>query len=495
MKKQAYNPYLPEGEYIPDGEPHVFGDRIYIFGSHDQFNGTTFCQNDYVCYSADTKDLSNWRFEGTIYCKKQDPRNRKEEHAMWAPDVAKGPDGRYYLYYCLDYLPQIGVAVCDTPAGQYEFLDLVRYPDGTPLGEKEGDWIQFDPAILVEEDGSVYLYSGNAPMSKKYMLGKMGYLLTGGEKKSSQVMRLSKDMVTLAQKPQRLLCDVRDSEKTDFYGHEFFEASSIRKIKNTYYFVYSSVHSHELCYAVSKKPDRDFRFGGTLVDIGDVFKNGRTEEEAVNCLGNTHGGIECIDGQWYVFYHRHTNGTQYSRQGCAEKIFIKEDGEIDQAEVTSCGLNDGPLDGRGWYPAYICCHLTGKNGAAFSNPLTMKEAFPYLTQDISGQYIANITKGTIIGYKYFSFDAKNNKRIAIRIKLFLRKNPKCQMEEIKGLFYVGKNPRGTDDGIITVNNPEDNWTEFEGSLLLEPSIRGLYLMYEGDGALDFRAFEMVWEED
>ena len=29
------NPYLPSWEYIPDGEPRVFGDRIYIYGSHD----------------------------------------------------------------------------------------------------------------------------------------------------------------------------------------------------------------------------------------------------------------------------------------------------------------------------------------------------------------------------------------------------------------------------------------------------------------------------
>ena len=35
MKQQALNPYLPGWEYIPDGEPHIFGDRVYIYGSHD----------------------------------------------------------------------------------------------------------------------------------------------------------------------------------------------------------------------------------------------------------------------------------------------------------------------------------------------------------------------------------------------------------------------------------------------------------------------------
>lgn len=38
-KRQAVNPYLPLYEYIPDGEPHAFGDRLYLYGSHDRFDG------------------------------------------------------------------------------------------------------------------------------------------------------------------------------------------------------------------------------------------------------------------------------------------------------------------------------------------------------------------------------------------------------------------------------------------------------------------------
>ena len=52
-KKQVVNPYLPSWEYVPDGEPHVFGDRVYVYGSHDRFDGDLFCMNDYICYSAD----------------------------------------------------------------------------------------------------------------------------------------------------------------------------------------------------------------------------------------------------------------------------------------------------------------------------------------------------------------------------------------------------------------------------------------------------------
>ena len=57
--KQVYNPYLPSYEYVPDGEPHAFGDRIYLYGSHDRFNGGFFCLNDYVCYSLRTRNVWN----------------------------------------------------------------------------------------------------------------------------------------------------------------------------------------------------------------------------------------------------------------------------------------------------------------------------------------------------------------------------------------------------------------------------------------------------
>ena len=114
-KRQAVNPYLPLYEYIPDGEPHVFGDRLYIYGSHDRFDGRKFCENDYVCWSAPVTDLADWRYEGVIYHRTQDPRMPHGEHELWAPDVVQGKDGRYYLYYCPDdKVKSIGVAVCDT---------------------------------------------------------------------------------------------------------------------------------------------------------------------------------------------------------------------------------------------------------------------------------------------------------------------------------------------------------------------------------------------
>ena len=85
----------------------------------------------------------------------------------------------------------------------------------------------------------------------------------------------------------------------------------------------------------------------------------------MNCLGNTHGGIEKIGDQWYVFYHRQTNRTNFSRQGCAEEIKFDSDGKIRQVEVTSSGLGGRALEGKGMYPARICCHLTAANAQSF----------------------------------------------------------------------------------------------------------------------------------
>ena len=88
-KKQIFNPYLPSYEYIPDGEPHIFDGRVYIYGSHDKFGGDDYCVNDYVCWSAPVEDLSDWQYEGVIYRKSQHPYKIGKEH-LFAPDMTKG---------------------------------------------------------------------------------------------------------------------------------------------------------------------------------------------------------------------------------------------------------------------------------------------------------------------------------------------------------------------------------------------------------------------
>ena len=213
MKQQVFNPYLPSWEYIPDGEPRVFDGRLYVYGSHDKFNGDVYCQNDYVCWSAPVEDLSDWRYEGVIFKKTQDPRNPDGAHALWAPDVCRGNDGKYYLYYCLDFLKEIGVAVCDTPAGEYKFLDFVRYPNGDILGARPDEIRQFDPGIFIDDDKRIYLFSGNSSRYK-----------TSGVDKDSLKMELEQDMITVKDGPYHNLPIINDADGTEYEAHPFFEA-------------------------------------------------------------------------------------------------------------------------------------------------------------------------------------------------------------------------------------------------------------------------------
>lgn len=345
MKRQVFNPYLPEYEFVPDGEPHVFDGRVYVFGSHDEAFGTRYCSGDYVAWSAPEEHLEDWRYEGVIYRKTQDPSNATGEKDLWAPDVCKGNDGKYYLYYCLSFHREIGVAVSETPAGPYTFYGHVKYPERLREGAVLREYMPFDPAVF-NDNGRIYLYYGFAPAKEKEMSipnpekmdiseeekEKLRALAKHFSKETfseySMVAELEEDMITLKEIPREMIPGGHHTDGTSFEGHGFFEASSIRKIGENYYFVYSSHKSHELCYAVSHYPDRDFTYGGTLVSNGDIGLSGRSMP--TNIIGNNHGGMVCACGQWYIFYHRQTSGTEYSRQGCAEKIFFEADGSIRQ---------------------------------------------------------------------------------------------------------------------------------------------------------------------
>ncbi|MFA9559016.1 family 43 glycosylhydrolase [Evansella sp. AB-rgal1] len=480
-KKQCFNPFLPSYEYIPDGEPYVFGDRLYVYGSHDRFNGKLFCMNDYVCWSAPVDNLGDWRYEGVIYKKTQDPKNRLGLTQMFAPDVAIGADGRYYLYYTLGFRSIMGVAVCDTPAGKYEFYGYVSWKDGSLLWNNSGDPFLFDPGVFVDDAGSVYLYSGFEPKRA------VPSLLTGWKKrtfKGGYVIPLDSDMKTVSGKPKLLFQKVGSAEGTGFEGHEFFEASSMRKMNDTYYFIYSSINGHELCYATSKSPTGGFQYGGTIISNGDLYLNGKTEDkDAYNYIGNNHGSLVVVKNKWYIFYHRQTNRHHYSRQALAEPIEVKQDGSILQVEMTSCGLNNGPLEGKGEYEARIACHLmsakgAGRYGVYFGN-ITFKD-HPFFTQtgkdreDNPTQYIANMRDGAVAGFKYFLIE--NLKEIAV-----------CVRGNANGYMVLSTSLEGEAVAKIKID-PCKTFTMYDVDVELEKGIQALYFTYKGSGKLDFRSF-------
>ncbi len=491
MKKQAVNPYLPSYEYIPDGEPHVFGDRLYIFGSHDRFNGTTYCMNDYVCWSVSENDLGSWRYEGVIYRKTQDPDNPDGKKSLYAPDVAKGRDGRFYLYYGLANDSKIGVAVCDSPAGKYQYLCAVHDKAGGILGRRENDFMPFDPAVLVEDE-HIYLYAGQGSKTAEESEGDFKKHF----RDTAFTVELEDDMVTFKTEPVRLVPSVANSDNTGFEGHEFFEASSIRKFDSKYYFIYSSVQSHELCWSVSSFPNKGFQYGGVLTSNGDIGESGLScplkcgvnlERKVKNYIGNNHGSVVRLGSQYYVFGHRHTNRNMYSRQGYAEKIRF-EGGKFYYAELTSCGLNEKPLRGTGTYDAGIACHLMSGDGCLFCyRPTDLDILHPAFTQDGEDrednpdQYIANLRNGASALYRYFDFKEYRPAGISFRI-------------------------RGTGEGTLTVLSSENgenvysslqighlekgSWSNHKAVFSCPETADSLCFRYTGTGFIDLRSFSL-----
>lgn len=482
--KQVFNPYLPLHECIPDGEPRVFGDRVYIYGSHETEGGDCFCNLDYVTYSAPTTDLTVWRYEGVIYQAKNDPLYPKFRY-MFAPDVIQGNDGKFYLYYSLsNFYPDcsyvMSVAVSDSPAGPFAFHGYVQNPDGTPLT----DYAIFDPGIM-NDDGVIRLYYGmrfdfadrpdevspeeaKAAEMRIFRKSREEVENTPGGVMGAVVVELEDDMLTIKHKPYHILPRVMAG--TGFAGHAFFEGSSMRKIGDTYYFIYSTINNHELAYATSKYPDRDFTFGGVIVSNGDIGYRGRKPAERLARTGNTHGSIQYINCEWYVFYHRQTHKNEFSRQACAERIEILPDGSIPQVEMTSCGLNGGPLRAEGTYSTVHSCNLT--NGH-LPHGTCMDQIVPHIVLRDGERFVTEIDNETMIGFKYFSFKDNTSLRFLYRVTEF---DPEATVAVSQG---------EGDLAACTLKNVTE-WTEAALAVPFKNGTLPLYLTYRGQGMIEIK---------
>lgn len=355
------NPYLPGWEYIPDGEPRVFGDRVYIYGSHDKAGNDEFCDHLLKCWSAPVNDLNNWVCHGDIFHTVADRDHEsdlpwgKDDNFLYAPDVVE-KDGKYYLYAYILNSPGV-VAVADRPEGPFKFLS--EYKSNIPFEINTNGWF-IDPGVLVDDDGRTYVYCG--------------YLHSFLAEINSDNMYEVIDGTCI---PDFIPKEIDKENGFDEDGKLFFEACSPRKVGDTYYMIYSPKDCPKLAYATSKSPTGPFQYRGYIVDSGKDYPG-----------GNNHGSIMCINGQWYIFYHRMTNGTIMSRRGCVEKITILPDGTIPPVETTSLGFQNS-LNPYLITPADICCVLKGKGF------VTEKNQFERL--------VANICSGDVIGYKYFDF--------------------------------------------------------------------------------------------
>ena len=345
------NPFLPGWEYIPDGEPRVFGSRVYIYGSHDNAGSDSFCDYKLKVWSAPIDDLNNWVCHGDIFHTRPDRDHPSDtdwtDNPLYAPDAVE-KDGKYYLY-CYILWNKGCVAVSDKPEGPFKLLSKYEYDLPDNLVE---DGVFVDPGVLVDDDGRVYIYCG---FEKSYM----------AELKSNMYEVINSSYIP----------DIIPADKNDEKG--FFEACSMRKAGNTYYLIYSPNKGNRLEYMTADSPAGPFTYRGTIIDNGIDYP-----------AGNNHGSICCINGQWYIFYHRMTNATITSRRACVEKIEILPDGTIPQVEMTSLGFETS-LNPYKITPADIACVL---KGGCFVTEL-----------DCFTRVITGIKTESVIGYKYFDF--------------------------------------------------------------------------------------------
>ena len=446
MSLSAQNPYLPLWEHLPDGEPRVFEDpdhpgkyRAYIIGSHDT-HYTEYCGNDIRMWSAPVEDLSQWKDEGPIF------KYFIDGHwdTMFAPDLVEVNDREtgkrtYYLYPQSRGWRRVPM-VCksDRPDGPFTPINLTE--DGHAC--LDGSLIDFDPSVFIEPV--------NDKKDKDYKKGFRAYVFYGFQHSTAceldQNTMYSKrpgtelidpfipasswDGKLLDKDVKKYKAIADDQNPLDF---NFFEASSIRQVGNKYVMVFSGYSGKEygvgntnsaLRYAYGDSPLGPWRAGGVLVDSRGVVPNqDGSHLMTTNGSHNTHGSIEEINGQWYVFYHRPPRGYGYARQAMVapvkitwDKKKVSEGGKVKitaydpysannewtakasdgteytGAEITSEGFQIFGLPPYNYYSAGYACFMTGNRWMQDNHDVWNN------SMDVCG-----VTNNGIVGFKYFGF--------------------------------------------------------------------------------------------
>ena len=450
LSVSAQNPYLPLWEHVPDGEPRVFEDpdqpgkfRAYIIGSHDT-NYTAYCGSDIRMWSAPVEDLSQWRDEGPIFTWYVDG----QWDTMFAPDLVEVKNkatGKktYYLYpHSRGWHRVAMVCKSDRPNGPF-----------TPINLTE-DGRQCVPGSLIDFDPSVFIENITDKKDPDFDKGFRAYVFYGfqhstaceldqntmfSQREGTQLI----DPFLPASSADGRLLDKEGSEYKALYQGQnpldfnFFEASSIRQVGNKYVMVFSGYSGKEyglgntnsaLRYAFGDSPLGPWRSGGVLVDSRGVVPNEDGSKLITTNAGhNTHGSLQEINGQWYVFYHRPPRGFGFARQPMVAPVKITWDKKpvakggmvritgydpytVDNewmakstdgmvysgAEVTSEGFQIYGLPPYNYYSAGYACFMAGG---------TNSNEWMQDNHDVwnNSMDLAGITNGGIIGFKYFGF--------------------------------------------------------------------------------------------
>ena len=538
LTASAQNPYLPLWEHLPDGEPRVFEDpdnpgkyRAYIIGSHD-VTYTAYCGNDIRMWSAPVEDLSQWRDEGPIFSWYVDGK----WDTMYAPDLVEVKDkttGKktYWLYpHSRGWRRVAMVCKGDRPDGPFTPVNLT--PDGRAC--VEGSLIDFDPSVFIENITD--------KKDRDFDKGYRAYVFYGFQ--HSTACELDQNTM-FSKRPGTDLIDPfipassRDGKLLDRAGSEykalykgqnpldfnFFEASSIRQVGNKYVMVFSGYSGQEygvgatnsaLRYAFGDSPLGPWRSGGVLVDSrGVVLNEDGSKLITTNAGHNTHGSLQEINGQWYVFYHRPPRGFGNARQAMVAPVKITWDKKpvaqggvvkitgydpyvkgnewtakatngdsYTGAEVTSEGFQIFGLPPYAYYSAGIACFMYGPNS---NNWMQDNHDVWNNSMDLAG-----IQNGGIVGFKYFGFGGLAKDTKGVKAFEGTKKGDNTTLELTmtpsgKGNFKIHiklDDPwKGQEIGLISVPSSVNNKRTYGVDV---PAVEGLtgkhaiYLVVEGD---------------
>lgn len=285
------NPVIPG--YFADPTIKKFGDTYYMYATTDG-SGAGFGPAQVWT----SKDFVNWTLM---------PMNWPDSHWIWAPDVIRHTDGRYYYFYCQPCIIHCGVS--ETSRGPWKNIlgesEAVLVPDRFVTNA-----ITLDGQTFVDDDGSVYLYWGTWGIYKGFGCG---------------AGKMTPDLKGFTE--TRL---IPNTEAVDF-----FEAPFVLKRNGIYYFMYSSGschdHTYRVQYATSDHPLGPYEYKGCILETN--------EDGTVH--GPGHHSILKEGDDYYIVYHRHDNphsNRGFHRQLCMDKMEFEADGSIRKVIPTHEGV-------------------------------------------------------------------------------------------------------------------------------------------------------------
>lgn len=304
---RSQNPIV-RNQFSADPTARVFGDRVYVYPSHDILaqpgKGRVgwFCMEDYHVFSS--ANLTDWTDHGMIVSQTKVPWANPAGYSMWAPDCIER-NGKYYFYF--PTLPKdtvlygrsfgIGVAVADNPAGPF-------VPEPEPIKGIKG----IDPNVFIDKDGQAYIYwsQGNIYVAKL----------------KDNMKELASEVVTIPNLPTKGLKE----------GPFVFERNGI------YYLTFPHVENktERLEYAIGDNPMGPFKMTGVIMD-----------ESATGCWTNHHSIIQ-YKKQWYLFYHHNDYSPKFdkARSIRLDSLSFNADGSIQKVIPTlrGVGITDARTD-------------------------------------------------------------------------------------------------------------------------------------------------------